>query len=149
MATFVGYGRQHSPSTIPDAETRLRKSGTPIAATTSQPAKEIAVRHQTAFRLEIGCVAYSGFVANTNYWKIVLEASVDSVAANFKAIGETILAPRSPSDFAIRSAILTDGVTVESLAPGAEYLRCTAVKVGNPGPLDYNAYMAPFAPLAG
>lgn len=152
MATqFIGYGRMTSPAFIPDAVTTLRKASdsTPIAATTSSAPKEIAIAHLTAFRLEVGCPAYSGFVAGTAYWKVVLEASPDMVAANFKPIGECILAPMAASDFSIKSEIISSGVTASSIVPGSKYLRCTAVKVGTPGSLNYNVHMAPIGPLGG
>lgn len=148
---FAGYGPS-SPSFVPDRLTTLRKASSSVAitATISEPSKEIAIGHLlTAFRLEVGAPNYTGYVANTNYWKIILEASPDMVAANFKAIGECILAPKKASDFSIRSEILANGVIAESLAPGSKYLRCTAVKVGMPGSLNYNAHMSPIGPLGG
>lgn len=152
MTLFAGYGGPTSPSFVPDHLTTLRKvsGSSPIAATTAETPKEIAVGHlMTAFRLEVGCANYSGYVAGTSYWKVVLEASVDMVAANFKPIGECVLMPKSATDFSIRSEILTNGVVAQSLVPGAKYLRCNAVKVGTPGVLNYNAHMSPIGPLGG
>jgi hypothetical protein len=145
---FAGYA-QTTPSFIPDVLTQLRKAATsnPIAATTSESSKEIAIAHHlTAFRLEIGSAAYSGYVANTSYWKVVLEASADATTG-FKAIGECVLTPKNAQAFSIKSEIITNGVIAENLVPGSKYLRCTAVKVGNPGSLNYNAHMTPIGPF--
>jgi hypothetical protein len=150
MVIFAGYGGPTSPSFVPDALTTLRKvaSSSPISVSTAEAPKEVSVAHlMTAFRLEVGCANYSGYVAGTSYWKIVLEASIDMVAANFKPIGECVLKPQNATDFSIRSEILTNGVIAQSVVPGAKYLRCNAVKVGTPGVLNYNAYMSPIGPL--
>jgi hypothetical protein len=152
MTIFAGYGGPSSPSFVPDELTTLRKASTsnPIAVTTSETPKEVAVGHlATAFRLEVGCANYSGYVAGTNFWKVALEASVDPVSTNFKQIGECVLMPKKVTDFSIRSEILTNGIIAQSLAPGAKYLRVTAVKVGTPGPISYNAHMSPIGPLGG
>jgi hypothetical protein len=151
MPLFSGYGHATSPSFVPDALTTLRRSAssTPIAATTAELSKEIAVAHLgTAFRLEVGCANYTGYIQGTNFWKVILETSVDIDSANFKAIGECILSPRSAADFSIRSEILTNGIIAESLSPGSKFIRVNAVKIGTPGPINYNAHMSPIGPLA-
>ena len=129
---------------IPDAQNELRNrfKVAPITVTTSEPAILFESRHLHGLKVELGADPYTPYNPGVDYWQISIDASIQ-MSTGFSPVASTVIGRVEKGLVGIDGEIVFTGLMIESIIPVSQYARVTATKVGNPGPLNYNAHLSP------
>ena len=106
-----------------------------IAATTPGPAVQFYGTLQLGFKCVVDVMPYTGFVAGTAQWDIVLEVS-NIAAGTYTEIGRVVAKGTKA-----RLEIGATGAGVTGANPSAQYIRVRAVKTGAAGNLQFGAFL--------
>lgn len=107
-----------------------------LSATGSEAAILFAATRMMDYVAVVTVAAHTGYTAGTNQWTITVEASTVA-GSGFVPVGSVI-----PAGVAGTFTIPLSGSWVQSLKPGAIYLRVTATKAGTAGNLVYSCFLS-------
>lgn len=106
-----------------------------IAATTPGPAVQFFGTLQLGFKCVVDVMPYTGFVAGTAQWEVILEVS-NIAAGTYTPIGSAIAKGTKA-----RLEIGGTGAGVAGANTSAQFIRVRAVKTGVPGNLQFGAFL--------